>query len=406
MTKISCHPENPLVDEVVHIKVQGLSAGAPYTIRSSLCENKTNFSACGCYIADDNGVVDVGKSFCIEGTYSGIEPMGLFWSMKQEPGYKRYIRIIKLNILETLRVNLSVYEGIHDWETVCKNELEPVASTFIDRWYKSKDVKRIRVKSGRLRGRLFVPPGDGPFPGIIDLFGGAGGLMEFRAALLASRGFVTYALPYFNFEDLQFDPDNTLLDIDYFLEAVDYLSSFNFVNKVGIIGVSKGAEYAMLTTRLYSVPSSSLVNRVLDDFQCECITNRHNQKVKAAVFINGPPFLTLFDLKFGNTIYKCVDKDIGYHNVIFLKKMLNSKLLVNKLWKTEANILYIVGEDDQTTDPNLANVLLNRYPKDKQSLIELKSYPNAGHLIEPPFMPLCQKSYNPQFGKTLLARAV
>lgn len=85
--------------------------------------------------------------------------MGLFWSMKQEPGYKRHIRIVKLNILEPLRVNISVYEGHHDWKTVCKNQLEPVASIMINRWYMSRDVKRIPVRSGRLRGRLFVPPG-------------------------------------------------------------------------------------------------------------------------------------------------------------------------------------------------------------------------------------------------------
>ena len=45
-------------------------------------------------------------------------------------------------------------------------------------------------------------PGEGPFPGVIDLFGGAGGLMEFRASLLASRGFATLALAYWNYDDL------------------------------------------------------------------------------------------------------------------------------------------------------------------------------------------------------------
>jgi len=36
----------------------------------------------------------------------------------------------------------------------------------------------------------------------VDLYGTAGGLVEYRAALLASHGLVVLALAYFNFEDL------------------------------------------------------------------------------------------------------------------------------------------------------------------------------------------------------------
>lgn len=38
--------------------------------------------------------------------------------------------------------------------------------------------------------------GPGPFPGILDLWGGGGRLMEYRAALLASHGFASLALDY------------------------------------------------------------------------------------------------------------------------------------------------------------------------------------------------------------------
>lgn len=56
--------------------------------------------------------------------------------------------------------------------------------------------------------------GTGPFPGVIDLYGTTGGLNESRASLLASRGFSTLALAYFNYKDLP----KTLPEIgfDYF----------------------------------------------------------------------------------------------------------------------------------------------------------------------------------------------
>ena len=55
--------------------------------------------------------------------------------------------------------------------------------------------------------------GEGPFPGIIDMYGTGGGLLQYRAALLASKGFVTLALAYFNYEDL---PKEMTLDLEYF----------------------------------------------------------------------------------------------------------------------------------------------------------------------------------------------
>lgn len=38
--------------------------------------------------------------------------------------------------------------------------------------------------------------GPGPFPGVLDLWGGGGQLVEYRAALLASHGFASMALDY------------------------------------------------------------------------------------------------------------------------------------------------------------------------------------------------------------------
>lgn len=53
------------------------------------------------------------------------------------------------------------------------------------------------------------------------MFGSIGGLVEFRASLLASRGFAVLALAYFAYEDL---PKELLEeDLDYFEEAANFL---------------------------------------------------------------------------------------------------------------------------------------------------------------------------------------
>lgn len=38
--------------------------------------------------------------------------------------------------------------------------------------------------------------GPGPFPGVLDLWGGGGKLVEYRAALLAAHGFASMAIDY------------------------------------------------------------------------------------------------------------------------------------------------------------------------------------------------------------------
>ena len=65
--------------------------------------------------------------------------------------------------------------------------------------------------------------GPGPFPGVIDMFGTAGGNVEYRAAMLASRGFITYTLPYFNYEDL---PKN-FTEISYEYLKVKFFNGFS-----------------------------------------------------------------------------------------------------------------------------------------------------------------------------------
>ena len=77
------------------------------------------------------------------------------------------------------------------------------------------------------------------------MFGGHGGLLEYRAALLASHGFVTFALAFYAYKDL---PSSYIgLDLEYFLEAVEWFSRHKRVyqNGIGYIGVSYGAQVAL-----------------------------------------------------------------------------------------------------------------------------------------------------------------
>ena len=72
------------------------------------------------------------------------------------------------------------------------------------------------------------------------MFGSHGGLLEYRAAILASYDFVVLGLAFYAYKDL---PDSMInLELEYFIEAAHWLAKHDKVyqNGVGIAGVSYG----------------------------------------------------------------------------------------------------------------------------------------------------------------------
>lgn len=57
--------------------------------------------------------------------------------------------------------------------------------------------------------------------------------MEYRASLLAGHGFATFALAYYNFEDLPKEIDS--VDLDYFEEALCYMLQHSEVLLISFI---------------------------------------------------------------------------------------------------------------------------------------------------------------------------
>lgn len=105
-------------------------------------------------------------------------------------------------------------------------------------------------KAGAVNGvmlpfTLFPALGPGPFPGVIDIFGVGGGLLEYRASLLASHGFATLALAYYDFDDLPTRLDS--IHLDYFEEAVSYMLQHTQVKGpgIGLLGISLGADICL-----------------------------------------------------------------------------------------------------------------------------------------------------------------
>uniref|UniRef100_A0A663LYG2 Acyl-coenzyme A amino acid N-acyltransferase 2-like n=1 Tax=Athene cunicularia TaxID=194338 RepID=A0A663LYG2_ATHCN len=372
MVEVTVTPKSSLADRLAQIRVRGLSPSQLVTLRASLTDEQgERFQSRAFFRADAAGEVDPGLHAALGGSYTGVWPMGLFWFLRPDTLFRR---LVKRNVAGSpFLVRLEVFDGIC---LLTRPQDQPLASCEAERWYVGPGVQRVPIREGRVRGALFLPPGPGPFLGVIDLFGGAGGLIEFRAGLLASRGFAVLALAFFAYDDLP----RTLLQIDleYFEEAAKLLLQHPKVRGpgLGVVGVSKGAEVALAMATFLP-------------------------QVVATVWINGTAFL------YGNPL---VYKDLHIPPIPYLTEsvVLTEVGALDNLGvftdprdpaysasaipteKIRGKVLFVVGEADRNLNSKLfAELAMARM---SPASCRLLSYPGAGHLIEPPCSPLCSMS--------------
>lgn len=211
MAEILVNPQSAPLDQEVEVVVAGLKPGQEITVQLSTGERASH----AVFEADDRGVVDLTRHAPRDGSYTGVDAMGLFWSLERTGG-------------KPGPTVLSV-EGVGD--------------RVLERQKVPEGVERQEVRENGLVGTLFAPEDDGgELPGVIVLSGSEGGLHETDAALLAAHGFVTFALGYFGLKGL---PDHLVdVPLEYFGKAIAHLEER--AGAIGVLGGSRGGELALL----------------------------------------------------------------------------------------------------------------------------------------------------------------
>jgi hypothetical protein len=86
-TIIEVEPAEGLADEPVAVKLRGLPPGRRIVVKAEArLGAEPPWRSQAELVVDDSGIVDLARHTPEAGSYQGIEPMGLFWSMLPEPG--------------------------------------------------------------------------------------------------------------------------------------------------------------------------------------------------------------------------------------------------------------------------------------------------------------------------------
>ncbi|XP_076001978.1 acyl-coenzyme A thioesterase 1-like [Genypterus blacodes] len=366
-----------LFDKAVQVRVEGLAPHKSIQLRSKVVDDRgINFTASAQYKADETGLVDVCRAASVGGSYTGVEPMGLFWAMAPETPHTQFL---KKNVLSPTLVEIQALSG---------DTGELLASETNERVYMTEGMRRIQVREGRIRGVLFIPPGKGQFPAVLDLYAFRGGVSETRASLLAGKGFVVLALAYIRYQDLPKNPEN--LDLEYFEEAASFLRRQPQVLGPGIGIISMSHSGALALSMASFLPG-----------------------ISATVCINGCNANTGIPLHYKDIVMPAllpVIENIKFSDsgIIDIRDATPDATLEENreslipIERSSCHFLFAVSADDRNWNSSFfasqASATLRQHGKESVEVVE---YPKAGHFLEVPYLQFYPSGFHAAVGQVV-----
>ena len=182
------------------------------------------------FVADERGSIDPARVAPLEGSYTGVDGRGLYWSADPEAAWPTRPSIDDVPVRVVGRIDGAVVATVEFLRALVGDRVEIVD-----------------VNDGPTL-RFFRPSGRGPFPGVVVVGGSEGGRAsaDVVAAALASRGVASLAVAYFGLEGLP--TFHHEVPIENVHRAIHWLCAHTDVRPggVGVYGSSRGGELALL----------------------------------------------------------------------------------------------------------------------------------------------------------------
>ena len=215
---------------------------------------------------------------------------------------------------------------------------------------------------------------------MITLFGGYPGTLEFKASLLASHGFATFALAYIGLPGLPPMDVITSLNLEYFEKACELFLSHPKVDKdvgLGVVGLSF-ASFIVLT-----------MGALLPCIKCVIWINGFTYPVHGDISYKGKIFrnqdVVNLDVAFeplGDEILYRGRRVYPVHEDPFCEALHDSRIPFHE--RHDVAYMFIAGlSDGDVTSEYHINQAEKMLIASKHPNYKLLRYPGAGHLLEP-----------------------
>jgi dienelactone hydrolase len=375
-------PNTSLIDEPVSLRLSGLPPHQHATFHAQTLDGfHQQWQSTATFVADEHGTIDLGTQRPLSGSYSEVDPLGLFWSMSViEKGKQKKVFFAR-NKPRPLTVTMNV-----------EVEGALVATESIQRLFAAPGVVSIPVTDQDFVGTLFVPPGPGPHPVAIILNGSDGGMRECAASLLASRGYAGLALAYFSgFSNIEDCPKDLVeIPLEYFASAIRWLREQEAIDgeQIAVIGLSRGGELALLLGATF--PEIKAVVGGAPGAYIQCGLRNMQPVPQAAWTYQGEalPYLeaqTSF-LDYMQNFWKFIRHQPFTSRMAFLKgmkKLSETDETIIPVENTRGPLLLISGKDDQLWPSDVyAELVVERLKKHHYPYpVEHVCYEQAGHFV-------------------------
>lgn len=338
---------------------------------------------------DSKGQIQLNKVNPILATYSGVDSLGIFWSMTKPKHINEELPFE----VKDLNSNTIYFQLEVDEKIISTNELQLNLNT--------PDINCEEIRRKDMVANFYFPQNKQNLPLIIMLGGSEGGIggVDDYAKIISSHGYAVLALGYFGMENLPESLER--IPLEYFFNSIDWAKEKQFIdtNKIVILGGSKGGEAALLVGSMRRdikgviaiAPSNVIWQGIPNGFG----------GIKSSWTLNGIelPYLRC------NVSFSFLSQMMGKSIQVVLAELYNPILTEDKsviepaiieVEKINGPILLVAGKEDKLSPSYyMCQMIKDRLDslKFEHQIVSLL-YDNAGHVIcTPELMPTIDYKY-------------
>jgi acyl-coenzyme A thioesterase 1/2/4 len=246
MPLLSATPSEALQPTAIQVTATGFAAGERVTLASRLVDDAgVEWTAHGVFVADAAGRIDLRDAPSEAGTFTGVDPAGLFWSLRPQPVADRSFMIKATQKAHKLgQPHVDPVKPLRI-ELTATAEGGSTANCVVTLTRLADGIDVVPLRDGRLRGMVFRwRDRTKPRGAIMSLTGSGGGVEWGYAPLLASLGYDVVSLAYFAYEDLP--PAVVSIPLEYFEEGFAWMRRELGATKIAVQGASRGGELTLV----------------------------------------------------------------------------------------------------------------------------------------------------------------